>query len=81
MKARRLAAGATATFGYSGSLSMGISLSDKLSASQYSLTGENTVQLQCTVVCTRLGGLHACTGVPISSSSMVFLWCRWRACW
>jgi len=37
VRARRRAAGATATMGFSGSFSMSVSLSDKLSASQYSL--------------------------------------------
>lgn len=37
VRARRRTAGATATMGFSGSFSMGVGLSDKLSASQYSL--------------------------------------------
>jgi hypothetical protein len=47
VKARRAAAGATATLGYTGSLSMGISLSDKLSASQYSLDGKTAAKHLC----------------------------------
>lgn len=48
---------------------MGISLSDKLSASQYSLSGETTVTNTLVFVCTWLCSLHAAYGLQSAAQA------------